>query len=176
MFGFGIAEQTRTFILSFGFGFLLGIVYAALRVIRMILGDSDKLIAVQDIIFSLITFFSVFNFFLVVNKGEFRGFLFLAMTLGFLLYRYSFGAFVLFLFEKVIAVFKRLLKTLLFPIRIITKPLKKFLIKIKKNLNLLLKNTKNVLYNKLRFGSLQKKIGNNENDRNENKEKNQMEL
>ncbi len=176
MFGFGIAEQTRTFILSFGFGFLLGIVYDALRVIRMIFADSEKLIAVQDIIFSLITFFSVFNFFLVANKGEFRGYLFLSMALGFLLYRYSFGTFVIFLFKKVIAAVEWLIKILLFPFGIIMKPLKKILRKIKKILILLLKNMRNVLYNKLSFGSLQKKIGNNENERNENKEKNQMEL
>ncbi len=172
MFGFGIAEQTRVFILAFGFGFLLGIVYDTLRVIRMLFADTKKLIAVQDIVFSLITFFAVFNFFLVVNKGEFRGFLFLSIAMGFLLYRLSFGAFVIFIFNKIIVLFKIIIKIFLFPFRIIFRPVKrmaKFFVKklkkVKKNSNLHLKNTGEVLYNKLRFQFLYKKIGKNENDR-----------
>jgi len=178
MFGFGIAEQTRVFILAFGFGFLLGIVYDTLRVIRMLFADTKKLIAVQDIVFSLITFFAVFNFFLVVNKGEFRGFFFLSIALGVLLYRLSFGAFVLFLFDKVFLFLKTVTKILLFPFRIIYRPIKragncfiKKVKKFKKFFNLHLKNTDKVLYNKLRFQFLYKKIGNNKNDKDKNKDK-----
>ena len=88
----GITEQTRLFLLSLGFGFLLGILYDAFRTVRLILSNSAVLVPATDILyFCFCTFFN-FCFFMAFDSGRLRAFVVFGEILGWLIYYISFGA------------------------------------------------------------------------------------
>ncbi len=123
MFGIGIAEQTKIFLCAFGFGFAVGFLYLVLNNTRKLIFKSDVAVYIQDILFSLLLLFGVFNTVLIINKGELRSYIFLGMFLGFLVGRYSFNG-----------VIDGILLLILSPFFNISKFMKKILKKFKKSL------------------------------------------
>lgn len=88
----GITEQTRLFLLSLGFGFLLGILYDAFRTVRLILSNSAVLVPAADILYFCFCAFFNFCFFMAFDSGRLRAFAVFGEILGWLIYYISFGA------------------------------------------------------------------------------------
>ena len=111
-----IAAQTRLFLMSFGFGFLLGVVYDLFRIARLTVTRGKAAVFVMDVLYF---FLAVFIFMLAFNSGEIRFYLLLGIVLGFLIYYFTFGAFVLKWSNRIICALRRLLR---FLFRVISAP------------------------------------------------------
>ncbi len=88
----GVAEQTRIFLLSVGFGFLLGVLYDFFRTVRLIISDSKGFVLFMDLLYFLVCTFLNFCYILAVDFGKIRFYVIFAEILGWLIYYFSFGA------------------------------------------------------------------------------------
>ncbi len=162
LYGLSLATQTKSFLLSLGLGFIFGIVYDTLRIIRLCISSKKIVIIVFDILYCILFCFSFFIFLLMVNEGQFRFYLLLGSLVGFLVYYFSLGA-IIFSFSRFLTEFikkcvKRIFAVLLFPfqwifVRIKSHVDKKFeksrkrTKKLKNKSKTLLKLYKHLLYN-----------------------------
>lgn len=114
-----IAAQTRLFLMSFGFGFLLGVVYDLFRIARLTVTRGKAAVFVMDVLYFFLAGIAVFIFMLAFNSGEIRFYLLLGIVLGFLIYYFTFGAFILKWSNRIIRALRRLLR---FLFRVISAP------------------------------------------------------
>lgn len=88
----GITDQTRLFLLSVGFGFLLGILYDIFRTVRMIISERAFFVVTMDILYFCTCTFCNFCFVMALDNGRIRAFVALGEALGWIIYYFSFGA------------------------------------------------------------------------------------
>ena len=88
----GVAEQTRLFLLSIGFGFLLGILYDIFRTVRLVISDSKGFVIFMDLLYFAFCTFLNFCYLLTIDYGKIRFYIVFAELLGWLIYYFSFGA------------------------------------------------------------------------------------
>jgi len=120
-----LADQTRLFLLSLGFGFVLGILYDLFRIIRLLTAKNGcAALLVQDILYSLCCTALSFFFFLAVGDGAVRFYLLGGEILGWLVYYVSFGTVALRFSEWLVRLLRRFFK---FCVRIFTAPFLWFL-------------------------------------------------
>ncbi|MBQ8762599.1 MAG: spore cortex biosynthesis protein YabQ [Clostridia bacterium] len=87
----GLSVQTEIFLLSLGFGFLLGILYDVFRTLRLIISKSAVFTVFMDILYFVLCAILIFSFNLVVDSGKIRLYVLLGDLLGWLVYYFSFG-------------------------------------------------------------------------------------
>lgn len=75
--------QAQLLFLALGAGFLLGLLYAVLMLLRALLRHSDAAVAAEDIAFCVAAAFGTFLFLLDANGGTVRLYLLLSETAGF---------------------------------------------------------------------------------------------
>lgn len=147
IYSLSLADQTKGFLLSLGFGFLMGILYDFVRIVRISISKSKKLILVFDLLYCIFLGFCSYVFFLVVNEGDIRGFLLLGEGIGFAIYYFSLGIVVFAASEKIVDSIKRFVlkffKIVLFPFVWVFKKLKTLLEKFAKKWNKKSKKIKN---------------------------------
>lgn len=162
LYSLSLAQQTKGFLLALGMGFLLGILYDLIRIIRISISRGKAAVIICDIIFCAVACICTFLFCLTVNEGEIRLYLVLGEVAGFFVYYFSLGAVIFSYSEKIIDFIKGLFKSvfgvILFPFKWIfgkiRKVFNKLLKKSRKNSkklknksNFLLKVNKLLLYN-----------------------------
>lgn len=91
IYSLSLATQTRSFLLSLGFGFVMGILYDVFRLVRVCISNGKKIQIAFDVAFCIVLAFLTFIFFMTVNEGEFRIYLILGEAVGFCVYSLSFG-------------------------------------------------------------------------------------
>ncbi len=87
----GLSAQTEIFLLSLGFGFLLGILYDVFRTLRLIISRSVSFTVAVDILYFLLCALFVFCFNLVVDSGKIRLYVLFGDMLGWLIWYFSLG-------------------------------------------------------------------------------------
>lgn len=136
IYSLSLAEQTKGFLLSLGFGFLMGILYDLVRIVRISISKRKTAIIVFDLIYCVFLGFCSYIFFLVVNEGDIRAFLLLGEGIGFAIYYFSLGVAVFTASEKIVNTTKKIilkvLKIILFPFSWFFKKLKTLLEKFSK--------------------------------------------
>lgn len=162
LYSLSLARQTGGFLLSLGFGFIMGIFYDLFRLVRISLSKSKKIYFVFDLIYCIFLGFCSYLFFLTVNEGDIRGFLILGEVMGFAIYYFSLGVVIFSAGEKIIEVIKKLIlsffRAIFFPFKWIFKKVYGFASKtfrkitgkskkIKNKSKFLLKLHKHLLYN-----------------------------
>ena len=151
LYGLSLASQTRGFLLSLGFGFIMGIFYDLFRIIRIIISKGKLATIISDILYCIFLCFSLFLFCLTVNEGEIRVYLLLGASAGFCVYYFSLGAIVFSFSERIIGfikkLFLRIFKIVSFPFVFIFGKLRNLFSKLFAKQR---KNTKN-LKNKSKF-------------------------
>lgn len=100
--------------LSVGAGIVLFCVYDFFRVLRRVIKHGNALVAGEDLLFWILSSVQAFGFFMFVNKGKYRFYMFLAMLLGAFLYKKTLsriivGYFSIFL-RKIAEIFGNILK------------------------------------------------------------------
>lgn len=136
IYSLSLADQTKGFLLSLGFGFLMGIFYDLLRIIRISISKSKKIVLVFDLLYCICLGFCSYIFFLVVNEGDIRAFLLLGEAIGFATYYFSLGVVVFTASEKIVNATKKIIlkifQVVFFPFCWTFKKLKTLLVKFAK--------------------------------------------
>ncbi len=107
MYTFPISEHLEIFLLSLGMGFLLGVLYDVLRVIRLVVSRGKAAVYCFDIIFIALAAVLSYLFMLAVNMGAVRAYIVIAELMGFICYYLSFGVFVVRLCDKLAELIRR---------------------------------------------------------------------
>lgn len=127
LYSVSLAQQTRLFLASLGFGFFAGSLYDLFRAVRVCFGSKKWIYRLTDISYLTVLGFLNFLFFLSSNEGEIRFFAFFGEALGFTVYLCTVGFTFARYFEKFVMLIKRILtavfRVLTFPFRKIWKKL-----------------------------------------------------
>lgn len=146
-----ISLEVQFFLISILSGAIILIVYDVIRIFRRIIKHSKILVAVQDILFWIISGIFIFIMMYRENNGDIRGFSIMGMIIGMVVYNQLLSNPVVnvstTVVSKVIWCIKKVIMTILFPFRkilsFIFRHLKRFLHFIKrKTRKLLIKITK----------------------------------
>ncbi len=127
-----LKEQTYAFLMCIGFGFLLGFFYDILRFIRKSFLNFKRSLIIQDILFCVISTFLTYCFLLCVNNGEVRVYTLTGLSLGFIIYYFTFGSIIVKLFDALASLIHKIIY-----------PFKKIFRKVIKKLKNFSKNDKN---------------------------------
>ncbi len=104
------AQQTYVFLMCIGFGFILGLFYDFVRMIRKSFSNSKRSILLQDILYCVISTFAVFCFLLCCNDGEIRFFVLFGLASGWVIYYFTFGSLVVRVTDAVSGAVRRVFK------------------------------------------------------------------
>ena len=83
-----LLEQVSTFLIMFGFGIFLGILFDLYRRLVRKLKPGRAWISLADLIFTLLTGLAGFILLIFANWGELRFYILLSILLGFVIYHY----------------------------------------------------------------------------------------
>lgn len=134
------ADQISLLLQSFGFGFLLGILYELLRGIRIALGTKGYRLLLWDFVYSVACFLPAFIFFMAVHEGKLRLFALTAVAGGWATERLTLGYY----WGRVVRLCKRWVYKLFAPI---CRKFQKILRFLQKSFKNLLQKQKHLLYN-----------------------------
>lgn len=113
---FSFSEHTQLFIVSCIAGVLLGVVYDIFRTFRIVFPHNRLLVALEDILFSVIYIIFIVSFVSVSARGEFRVFYIFGNILGFILYLYTAGRIVIQIIRILVGIINKILHFLFHPI------------------------------------------------------------
>lgn len=151
LYGLSLATQTKNFLLSLGFGFIMGIFYDLFRIMRTSISNGKIVTIVSDILYCIFLCFSLMLFCLTVNEGEIRLYLLLGSLAGFFVYYFSLGVIIFSFSEKFILAIKKIIKSFLnvflYPFKLVFRIFRKLFNKASLKSR---KNTKNIK-NKSKF-------------------------
>lgn len=125
----GVAEQTRLFLLSIGFGFLLGILYDVFRTVRLVISNSKGFVLFMDLLYFAFCTFLNFCYLLTLDYGKIRFYIALAEFLGWLIYYFSFGAIAIKASRFVSKLIKRFFLLIAKPLKFVLRKIKPIYIK-----------------------------------------------
>ena len=108
-----VSYQTLSFFISILTGGIIGVVYDAFRIIRIVKTPSDIRAFFEDILFWIICFFITFYLLIKVSAGSVRWFLILGELLGFVIYYHTLGALIYKESKIIINFSKRVVKAIL---------------------------------------------------------------
>ena len=117
IYSLSLASQTKGFLFSLGFGFVMGAIYDAFRLVRVSISRARKTQILFDIAYFILLAFLTFIFFITINEGEVRIYLLLGEAIGFAVYNLSLGTIVFAFGEKWIAYIKSFLVFLFKPFK-----------------------------------------------------------
>lgn len=123
-------NQAYVFFIFILNGFLIGLLFDIFRILRKAFKTNDYVTYIQDIVFWIITGFIILYSIFKFNSGELRGYIFIGIFLGFVLYLIIFSK----LFIRINLLFINFLKkslyyVLILPVKSFIKVLKKILIR-----------------------------------------------
>ncbi len=147
-----IMVELRFFGTSVLWGALLLIIYDALRILRRIIIHSSLIVAIEDLIYWVISGLLIFHMMYQQNNGIIRGFAILAILLGMIFYHYTISEIavgtVSGLLNQIINLIGRLIALIFKPVRFLCRKIKRIFSwifnKIKKFIRFLLKSLKKV--------------------------------
>ncbi len=141
----GLSAQTEIFLLSLGFGFLLGILYDIFRTLRLVISRSPSFTVFMDILYFVLCAFLIFCFNLVIDSGKIRLYVLLGDLLGWMIYYFSFGEISIRISNMSVLLVRKVF-------RVIFKPFSKLKSRIKR------KNRKFVVFSKKILRKFNKKL------------------
>lgn len=142
-----ILSEISKFLFFILIGVIIGIIFDLFRIIRKCFKTSDVITFIHDLMFLLISavilLFSIF----IVNNGEIRGYMFLGIALGIVVYLVSISKYIINICTKII----------LFIRKIIINPIMKSIIKVCNFTKKIVKNVYNNLSKNLKITSNKEK-------------------
>lgn len=157
-----LSAQTNMFLYSFGFGFLLGILYDIVRTFRMIISRSKVIVFIADTVYFTACALLTFAFVLVMDSGKIRLYVAAGEVLGWLVYYFSFGSVAIKISGWLCKRIKRLFAVIFKPFSLLIAKIfkhfrktgnfaKKTLRKSNKKAKYILQNQHNIVYNLYRY-------------------------
>lgn len=102
-----IYDEVELFLVCFGLGMVLAFIYDMVRIFRMLFRHRDWLVDVEDLMFWLFTAWLVFRTLFIYNRGALRGYAFLGMFLGVMLYALTLSRILLKVVTKLVPYWKK---------------------------------------------------------------------
>lgn len=157
-----IINQVYLFFIFIANGIIIGILFDFFRILRKSFKTRDVVTYFEDLLFWILTGFSILYFIFVFNNGEIRLFMFLGIAVGITLYMLIFSSFFIKINVTIITFFKKVIikifKFLLIPFKFIKKlffkPISFIFINIRKS-------STNLYNNFIKITKKHKKIENN---------------
>lgn len=103
-------SQGQVFIIFFIIGLIIGVIFDIFRAFRKVFKTSDFMIYIEDIVFMAIVGILIVNNLILVNNGEIRFFIILAILFGTTFYFISISRLCL----KIFQIFMKIIKKILF--------------------------------------------------------------
>ena len=142
-----ILSEISKFLFFILIGVIIGIIFDLFRIIRKCFKTSDIITFIHDLMFLLISavilLFSIF----IVNNGEIRGYMFLGIALGIVVYLISISKYIINICTKIILLIRK----------IIINPIMKSIIKVCNFTKKIVKNVYNNLSKNLKITSNKEK-------------------
>lgn len=96
-----IYDEAKLFFACVLLGAALGLLYDIIRAIRIFFRHRDWLVDMEDLLFWIFTAWMVFRTLFFYNRGTLRGYAFLGLFLGFLVYTLTLSRIVIWLAAKI---------------------------------------------------------------------------
>lgn len=125
-----INNQAELFLVFIINGIIIGILFDFFRILRKSFKTSDFTTYIEDILFWILTGFSILFTLFKFNNGEIRLYMFFAIVIGVLLYMLIFSSYIIKINVSIIVFFKKIIKKILFYVFILIKCLLKAVKKI----------------------------------------------
>lgn len=103
-----IYDEVELFLVCFILGAVLALIYDVIRIFRLFFHHKDWLVDMEDLIFWIFTAWLVFRTLFVYNRGALRGYAFLGMFLGVILYVLTLSRLLLSVAEKIVPYWKKI--------------------------------------------------------------------
>lgn len=130
-----IYDEVELFLVCLGLGALLAFIYDVVRVFRLLFRHKDWLVDVEDLLFWIFTAWLVFRTLFAYNRGALRGYAFLGMFLGVMLYALTLSRLFLLIVEKMLPYWRKvgdiMKKPFLFFAQFMRKRLKNIITQVK---------------------------------------------
>ena len=140
---FTVLEQTISFLYSSLTGFTVGFIYDFIKCVKKTFFKSKVMCDILDIIFVLVCAVFLFFAFYSICGLSFRFYHILGLLLGGIVYFTSINRVVYKIFEKILIIFKEILKILLYLVKFFSKIILWFFFRIIKLIKIPLKYIKN---------------------------------
>lgn len=128
-----INNQAQLFLVFIINGIIIGIFFDFFRILRKSFKTSDFSTYIEDLLFWILTGFSILFTLFKYNNGEIRLYMFLAIAIGIFLYMLIFSSYIIKINVSIILLLKKLLKKIIYfifiPIKFILKIVKKIIFK-----------------------------------------------
>ena len=162
-------NQAYLFLIFILNGIFIGIIFDFFRILRRSFNTPNPVTYIEDVLFWTISAFSVLYTLFIFNNGAIRGYIFVGLLLGIILYMLFFSKTIMNISVKIILFFKevigKILKVVITPIKAVFKTIKKILSIFEKNASKCLLKMKNDVKNNQKL-----KIKSKKNKKLENKE------
>ncbi len=103
-----IYDEMQLFLVCFLLGASLAVIYDVFRILRMLFVHWDWLVDVEDLLFWVLTTWCVFKTLFHYNEGVLRGYAFLGMFLGVIVYTLTLSRLLLFLVRSILPYWNKL--------------------------------------------------------------------
>ena len=103
-------SQEQVFVLFFIVGTIIGLIFDLFRVIRKCFKTPDSITLLEDLIFISISGCLIIYGIIIINNGEIRLFLFLAIFLGMLIYFLTISNLYVIILYEIVNLCKKILK------------------------------------------------------------------
>lgn len=117
-------KELQLFVLSVIFGAAILFFYDFFRILRRLIPHSTAAVAIQDLLFWIVTGFSIFALLYRYNNGSIRGYCILGMGFGMVAYGAFFSPFLIKVAVKIGNFIKKILRKLAKRVIIISKTIK----------------------------------------------------
>ena len=97
-----IYDELELFVVCLLLGAMLALVYDGVRILRMLFHHWDWVVDVEDLIYWIFTAWMVFRTLFYYNRGALRGYAFLGMFLGVIVYTLTISRLLLFVAKKIV--------------------------------------------------------------------------
>ena len=102
-------SQGQIFIVFLIIGICIGVIFDIFRAIRKVFNTSDFITYIEDIIFIAIVGILIVNNLILVNNGEIRFFIILALFFGTIFYFFTISRICIKIFQIILKLFKKIL-------------------------------------------------------------------
>ena len=137
-------SQFGIFLIYFFAGLAICLLYDIFRAVRKTIKTSDFMTYIEDIIFWILVIIFLIYLIFILNSGELRFFMFIAICIGGIVYYFALSKYIMNISVHILGFFKAILKKI---INVILIPLKVFLKLNKKVKCIICINLKNITKN-----------------------------
>lgn len=102
-----IYDEMSLFLVCLLLGASLALVYDGIRIFRLLFSHKDFFVDIEDLVYWIFTAWTVFKTLFYYNQGMLRGYAFLGMFLGVLLYMLTISRMLLFCVKKGVPYWRR---------------------------------------------------------------------